>query len=364
MEEATAPFKIQNITLFEPLGSRASNEVLSALDRVWVRFRALGIPMVRLHSDRAKEMLSKPVRAWAGRRGLYQTFTSGDDAPSNGRIESEILQFKRRLRLTLQSAAAKVEEWPSVARHSSEERLRAQLQKVGLRQHAMLPYNVRVLVKTKLWHKRFTQGMASPYFQATLKGPSPLMNHGWIVQTDKGLIQHARSVVTTDPNAERAMLELIGDPLRPLHRLVGKQSVGEKVEPPNLMDEAKRAGPDSESAAGRLGVEGEVPGSVPAARGDGEESQYEPSIYMGEDHGERMEEVEDVQPEDIWGDDPDPGEPSALRALHGDGEPLGVPTNLVGGGVQVLFNRKRSFNRAQHKFNIAAEHIKVYSFHI
>ena len=58
MEEATAPFKIQNITLFEPLGSRASNEVLSALDRVWVRFRALGIPMVRLHSDRAKEMLS------------------------------------------------------------------------------------------------------------------------------------------------------------------------------------------------------------------------------------------------------------------------------------------------------------------
>ena len=172
MEEATAPFKIQNVTLFEPLGSRSTSELLPALDRVWVRFRALGIPMVRLHSDRAKEMLAKPVRAWAGRRGLYQTFTSGDDAPANGRIESEILQFKRRLRLTLQSSAAKTEEWPSVARHSSEERLRAQLQKVGLRQHAMLPYNVRVLVKTKLWHKRFTQGMASPYFQATLKGPT------------------------------------------------------------------------------------------------------------------------------------------------------------------------------------------------
>ena len=87
--------------------------------------------MIRLHSDRAKEMLAKPVREWAGRRGLYQTFTSGDDAPANGRIESEILQFKRRLRLTLQSSAAKTEEWPSVARHSSEERLRAQLQKVG-----------------------------------------------------------------------------------------------------------------------------------------------------------------------------------------------------------------------------------------
>ena len=289
--------------------------------------------MVRLHSDRAKEMLAKPVRAWAGRRGLYQTFTSGDDAPANGRIESEILQFKRRLRLTLQSSAAKTEEWPSVARHSSEERLRAQLQKVGLRQHAMLPYNVRVLVKTKLWHKRFTQGMASPYFQATLKGPSPLMHHGWVVQTDKGLVQHARSVVTTDPNAERAMLELVGDPMRPVHRMVGKQPVaGDQVEPPKLMDETKRDGPDSVSAEGRLGIEGQVPGSVPAEGEDGEGSQYEPSIYEGDEHVERMEEVENPDVNDIWGEAHGPGEPSALRALHGDdGEPMVVPTNLVGG---------------------------------
>eukprot|EP00435_Cladocopium_sp_Y103_P061147 s73_g22.t1 len=164
-------------------------------------------------ADRAREIISKPMQKWAARCGLFQTVTAGDDAPANGRIESEILQFKRRLRLTLQSAAAKVEEWPSVARHSSEERLRAQLQRVGLKQHAMLPYNTKVLVKTKLWHKRFTKGMASAYFQATLKGPSPLMNHGWVVKNDKG---HARSVVTTDPNAERAMLELMGDPMRPI----------------------------------------------------------------------------------------------------------------------------------------------------
>ena len=111
------------------------------------------------------------------------------------------------------------------------------------------------------------------------------MHHGWVVQTDKGLIQHARSVVTTDPNAERAMLELVGDPMRPVHRMVGKQPVaGDKVEPPKLMDETKRDGPDSVSAEGRLGLEGQVPGSR-------EGSQYEPSIYEGDDDGERMEEV-------------------------------------------------------------------------
>ena len=78
------------------------------------------------------------------------------------------------------------------------------------------------------------------------------MHHGWVVQTDKGLIQHARSVLTTDPNAERAMLELVGDPMRPVHRMVGKQPVaGDQVEPPKLMDETKRDGPDSVSAEGR-----------------------------------------------------------------------------------------------------------------
>ena len=70
---------------------------------------------------------------------------------------------------------------------------------------------------------------------------------------------------------------------------------------------------------------------MPAEGGDGEGSQYEPSIYEGDDDGERMEEVENPDANDIWGDAHGPGEPSVLRALHGDdGEPMVVPTNLVG----------------------------------
>ena len=103
----------------------------------------------------------------------------------------------------------------------------------------------------------------------------------------------------------------------------------------------KPNGPDSESAEGRLGLEGQVPGSVPAEGGDGEGSQYEPSIYEGDDDGERMEEVEYPDMNDIWGEAHGPGEPSALRALHGDdGEPMVVPTNLVGG-------ESRCFSTAQ-----------------
>ena len=62
MEEATAPLNLWAAAL------QASCYLLWT--RVWVRFRALGIPMVRMDCDRAKEMLAKFVRGWAERRGL------------------------------------------------------------------------------------------------------------------------------------------------------------------------------------------------------------------------------------------------------------------------------------------------------
>ena len=92
---ATNPIDIQNITVVEPLSSRATRDVLEALHRVYARYRSLGIPIYRLHSDRAKELISAPVRQWAAQKGLWQTSTSGDDPPSNGRIEAEIHQWKR-----------------------------------------------------------------------------------------------------------------------------------------------------------------------------------------------------------------------------------------------------------------------------
>ena len=70
---ATNPIDIQNITVVEPLSSRATRDVLEALHRVYARYRSLGIPIYRLHSDRAKELISAPVRQWAAQKGLWQT---------------------------------------------------------------------------------------------------------------------------------------------------------------------------------------------------------------------------------------------------------------------------------------------------
>ena len=244
-KEAEEPIKVQGISMMEPIASRSTKDVLEALNRVYSRYRALGVPMLRFHSDRAKEFISRSVRDWVACRGMWQTATSGDDPPGNGRIESEISQWKRRVRLTLKAANAPVAEWPSVGRHAMEERCRRQLAKVGVKMPTMVTYNQKVMIKAKWWHKKEGHSFPSPYLQAVVKGPSPLMHNGWVVRDLKGKTGHARAVLIADANADRAMLELVVGPPGPGHRLHGKQPLpGPRVPSPQLVASAEAADPN------------------------------------------------------------------------------------------------------------------------
>ena len=126
-----------------------------------------------------------------------------------------------------------------MARQAAQERKRAQLQNLGIPQRPMIRYNQKVMVKTKVWRKRYSEGMSNPYLQGTLKGPSPMMNGGWVVQDKDGKIQHARTVLVADPNADVAMLELVQDVDKPDRRLVGEQPLhpSAKVPLPRLLPE-------------------------------------------------------------------------------------------------------------------------------
>ena len=77
MKAATKPFPIQNITLMEVLPSRSTKDVIQSLSRLLARFRALGIPTYRFHSDRARELLARPTRDWVGSHNMVQTATCG-----------------------------------------------------------------------------------------------------------------------------------------------------------------------------------------------------------------------------------------------------------------------------------------------
>ena len=86
---------VRNVTLVEVVESRNANHILPAIARIYSRLRQLGLPVMRLHSDRAREFTSLAVRRWAQARDIVVTKTSGDNYKANGRCECALGQIKR-----------------------------------------------------------------------------------------------------------------------------------------------------------------------------------------------------------------------------------------------------------------------------
>ena len=102
--------------------------------------------------------MSRPVQAWAASRKLRQT---GDDAQANGRIEQEVNQVKRRLRLLVSEASQPRHFWPMMLRQVVEERRSYQLQALHVPAPVIVPYGARVLVRQKRWQE--SGQLTSPY---------------------------------------------------------------------------------------------------------------------------------------------------------------------------------------------------------
>eukprot|EP00435_Cladocopium_sp_Y103_P074658 s9_g50.t1 len=234
VEGLRKPIGLKNITVVEVLERRELSQIVEAIGRVYARLRALGVPVLRIHTDREKGFLSSSFQKWCRQHNLYQTMSSGDDGPANGRVETEVHQIKRRIRALMASTGFDVSLWPSAARWAGEERCRAQLAALGVPSKPMIPLGEMVVVKAKRWHKKGP--LAAPFKSMMLMAPSPLVSNGWVVRLGKS-VQHARAVVRPDAMGEKAVLELYDASRR---RITGKQplfEVDRKVPPPLQHDD-------------------------------------------------------------------------------------------------------------------------------
>eukprot|EP00435_Cladocopium_sp_Y103_P010101 s2171_g2.t1 len=130
VEEAT-DVGVRQLTFVQPVKSRNVKHLLPAMARVYARLRALGLPVYRVHSDRAREFCSAEVQTWATDRSILTTMTSGSSFKANGRVEGEMNVIKKSIRVLISSGAAKLAQWPLAARHIGERRLRRQLHELG-----------------------------------------------------------------------------------------------------------------------------------------------------------------------------------------------------------------------------------------
>ena len=148
-------FGIKTLTFVEVVSGRTVPEIIPAIASMYAQLRSLGLPILRLHADRAREFVAAPLRRWTLDRQIIQTFTSGSTYKENGRVEAEVGVIKRAIKTTLVATKTEEKYWPLVARHVGRRRLLQQLQRVGWEAPKMLPFGTPVFALRKSWQEMY-----------------------------------------------------------------------------------------------------------------------------------------------------------------------------------------------------------------
>jgi hypothetical protein len=161
--------EVRNLTFAVPMQSRHSREVVRAVQEVYMRLRALQLPVLRLHSDRARELTGVKLRDWCTQRDILQTSTVGDESAGNGRCESELGIIQAQTRVHLRAAGLEANWWPMVLRDTVEQRQRDQLASMGITLPPLIPFGTECFAKLKRWHRR---DWDHPYEKIRVLGPA------------------------------------------------------------------------------------------------------------------------------------------------------------------------------------------------
>ena len=146
--------KVKTLTMAIPMKSRHTQEVLRAIALMHARLRSLNLPLIRCHTDRAREFVARPVQEWLRSHQVIQTVAAGDEPQGSGRVEREVLHLKEMTRLLMAVTQAPTRLWPLALRHASELRHRTQLRTMGVPQLQLIPFGTTCMAKMKRWHKR------------------------------------------------------------------------------------------------------------------------------------------------------------------------------------------------------------------
>ena len=193
IDKSMGDIPLQNVTLAEFIADRSGDCLTPALSRLHARYRVYGVPIYKVHTDRERAFLTKPIQRWCELRAVVLIMTAGDDSKANGRIEGELHQVKRRAQVLLSAAQLHPSYWPCAVRHSAELRFRAQALRLGVPCPQTLQFGASAVVRAK--RRRKAGQLANPY-----KPRSCLyMSTGWIARDSRGAIQPSRTA--TVPSA-------------------------------------------------------------------------------------------------------------------------------------------------------------------
>ena len=256
--ESKEKIEVKNLSQSVPLKSRKPRDVIEAVTWMMTKLRTLGFPVHRVHTDRAREFLSAEFKNFIKKKEVVQSCTSGDEARSNGRVESELGVVRGLARTMMRASAAEEEMWPLAIRTASEVRFRQQLQALGVPTQPVLPFGVKALAKRKLWNRQ--SQWQHPNTPVRLWGPAcdmSMLSNAYFAQLETGKFVRTTAVIVPrviSPNEEVTVMHV--NPPRPLNEIPTEEVDGQTFDglpPPDPEDpmsgfvEDENASPDSET---------------------------------------------------------------------------------------------------------------------
>ena len=171
-----------------PLQSRNVRHVVPAVASIFARIKSMQIPVVRVHTDRAKEFVAQQFKDWCAARDLWHTLSPGDEPTQNSRVERIIGLLKSGVRTVLKASKAPITWWPLALRHVAESFLRDQLWHFGIATPALPAFGTKAVARTKTWHQRGSP-WKHPGCKVRIWGPAAdmsLSSGGVVVQDEEG----------------------------------------------------------------------------------------------------------------------------------------------------------------------------------
>ena len=193
------------LTFAVPLVSRKAHHVVEMISWIYARVRSMDIPILRLHTDRAREFASSSFAKWCSNKSILHTMSPGDEPTQNARVERTIGLLKNRVRTLIKASGAAISWWPLALRHAAESMLRSQLWQLGIATPTIPGFGVRAVAKSKTWHHRGVP-WKFPGIAVRIWGPAcdmSVTSGGVVVQDSEG--RWLRTTVarpTADPEVD------------------------------------------------------------------------------------------------------------------------------------------------------------------
>ena len=266
-EDLKKPMEFQVLRFVIPLEKHRGREVLEAVQEIYVTLKSWGMPLSRIHSDRAKEFRTKPLRKWCRERDVYQTYTEGLAPTQNAVAENGVKWVKSRARLLLQAGGVEKKYWPCAMKEACDAHNRRMLARPG----KGVRFGAVVWIKTKKGSGPFDP----KWERGTYMGPTEDVRGGHVVLLEDGTwlrTLHVR-LVRDDEYVEVKEPEYEADWVKPSQRLREKTTVRDpglkmmsayKDEPRNKLVERLLVADiwESKEAAAKRPQLREVPGPV------------------------------------------------------------------------------------------------------